>query len=561
MKIGEVKRRMKEVMIKTHSFFAALIIFSLAATAVAQNNPDQQNASISGRVTLSGRPTRGVRVSLVPGPYGSPETPGRQSATTDEDGRYEFTGLKAGRYGLVAASYIYASEELFTSQIRPFKVCAVTMGEKLEGQDIRLTRGGVITGRIIGADGRPVIIERVHLTYVDTNGKRQDYPTFPGAETGLTDDRGVYRHFGLPPGRYLVSVGSDIGQGSSSDSARGFFKRVYYPDANEVEQAKLIEVKEGGEVTDIDISLGSPEKTFAVSGRVIDAVSGQIILAALIDFGPADNKTKLVRSYIVGRAANERGEFHYGGLRPGRYGIGATPDSTRDYYGEPIEFEIKDENIEGLVIKLQRGASISGVVVVEGINDPTLTPQSARVWIRPSRLDPGQTFDNRSFGPVRVETNGSFHIKGIPPGRVRLEIGSEGDKLHLQRIERGGGEIRDAFNLNAGEQITGVRVVLSQASGALRGRLNLPGGLPAGWAIDVTVRRVDGGEQSERALQLDSSNNFLAQHLAAGDYEIIVKIRNRNAGDDQPSIEPLRRRTNVRDGATTEIVLTVELPR
>jgi hypothetical protein len=48
----------------TYSFFAALIILSLAATAAAQNNPDQQNASISGRVTLSGQPVRGIKVSL-----------------------------------------------------------------------------------------------------------------------------------------------------------------------------------------------------------------------------------------------------------------------------------------------------------------------------------------------------------------------------------------------------------------------------------------------------------------------------------------------------------------
>ena len=379
---------------------------------------------------------------------------------------------------------------------------------------------------------------------------------------GLTDDQGVYRYFGLAPGFYVVSVGKEIGKGGfGSETARGFFRRVYYPDANEIEQARLIEVKAGGKVTDVDIRLGPPEKTFAVSGRVIDALNGQLVPGALIDFGPADNQTKLVRSYIAGSAVNERGEFHFGGLPPGHYGIGPTPDSTRNYYGEPIGFEVKDENIEGLVIKLQRGATISGVVVVEGMADPTAMQQIANVWIRPRRLDPGQTFDNRSLAPVRVEPNGSFQIKGLPPGRIRLETGSEGNKLHLQRIERGGAEIRDVFNLNTGEQVTGVRVVLSQTAGVLRGRVNLPGALPAVWALDVTVRRIDGGEQSERALQLDSSNGFLAQDLPAGDYEIIVKVTKKDAGDNQPSIEPLRRRVNVREGTTTEVVLTVELPR
>src|SRR5262249_35168727 len=156
------------------------------------------------------------------------------------------------------------------------KVCTVTTGEKLEGQDIRLTRGGVITGRVTDDAGRSVIAERVNLMYVDRNGKRQDYPIFINQEMWQTDDRGVYRYYGLPRGRYLISAGKEVGQsGPTSETARGFYRRVYYPDASEVEQAKLIEVKDGGEVTDIDIKLGAPEKTFAVSGRVIDAANNQ----------------------------------------------------------------------------------------------------------------------------------------------------------------------------------------------------------------------------------------------------------------------------------------------
>jgi len=343
---------------KTHPFFTAAIVLSLAAVALAQGAADQQNASIGGRVTLSGQPARGIKVSLVPGPYGSPETPGRQSVSTDDNGRYEFKGLAAGRYGLIAASYIYAGDDLFASQSKPFKVCAVTAGEKLEGQDIRLTRGGVITGLVTDAGDRPVIAERVNLMYVGRDGKRQDYPIIINYDMWQTDDRGVYRYYGLPPGRYLVSVGKETGQsGPTSDAAQGFYRRVYYPDAREVEQAKLIEVKEGGEVTDIDIKLGALEKTFAVSGRVIDAVNNQPVPGSLIDFSLVDKQTNRLRAWSMGMPVNERAEFYFGGLPPGRYGIGASPDPVRNYFGETIEFEVKDEDIEGLDVKLQRGAS------------------------------------------------------------------------------------------------------------------------------------------------------------------------------------------------------------
>ncbi|HEY6401801.1 MAG TPA: carboxypeptidase-like regulatory domain-containing protein, partial [Blastocatellia bacterium] len=495
--------------------------------------------------------------------YGSPETPGRQSARTDENGRYEFKGLAAGRYGLIAASYTYANADLLTSQRgNPFKLCAVAAGEKLEGQDITLKRGGAITGRITGADGGPVIVERVQLTFVDPTDKQQAFPAPVDDEMWLTDDRGVYRLFGLPPGRYLVGAGREIGQGGfGSSSGRGFYRRVYYPDASEVEQAKLIEVKEGGEVTDIDIRLGPPEQTFTVSGRAIDATDGKPIPRALLDFGPADKRTKKAQSRIVGSPANERGEFRYGGLPPGRYVIGGSHDPARNYYGEPVEFEVKDEDIKSLDVKLSRGASISGAVLIEGVADPAAMLRSARIWIIPRSLEQERAFENRGLAPATVEPNGSFQIKALPPERIRLEVGGEGAKLHLSRVEREGAEVRDAFKLNPGEQVMGVRVVLAQATGALRGRVNLPSPLPDGSSLELTLRPVGGGEQSERPLQLDMGAGFVAQTLPAGDYEIIVKLKNIDSGGNQASVEVSRRRVNVRDGATTEIVLTVEPPR
>lgn len=538
-------------------------MLSLAAVTAAQDTADRQSASISGRVTLSGQPVRGIKVSLVPGPYGSPETPGRQSARTDENGRYEFKGLAAGRYGLIAASYTYANADLLTTQRgNLFKLCSVAAGEKLESQDITLTRGGAITGRITGADGGPVIVERIQLTFVDPTGKQQAFPASVNDEMWLTDDRGVYRLFGLPPGRYLVNAGREIGQGGfGSGSGRGFYRRVYYPDASEVEQAKLIEVKEGGEVTDIDIRLGPPEQTFTVSGRAIDAADGNPIPGALLDFGPADKRTMKAQSYIVGNAANDRGEFRFVGLPPGHYVIGGSHDQARNYYGDPVEFEIKDEDIKSLDVKLSRGASISGSVLIEGVADPAAMLRSAKIWIIPRSLEPERAFENHSLAPATVEPNGSFQIKALPPEGIRLEVGSEGSNLHLSRVEREGAEVRDAFKLNPGEQVTGVRVVLAQATGALRGRMNLPGPLPDGSSLELTLRPAGGGEQSEHSLQLDMGNGFVAQNLPAGDYEIIVKLKNIDSGGHQASVEVSRRRVNVSDGATTEIILTVEPPR
>src|ERR1044071_1844837 len=122
------------------SFAFALIVFAtlgVCACLQAQSLPNEATASISGQVTLSGKPARKIKVTLVPGPYGSPETPGRQTVVADDKGRYEFKNLSAGRYGIVAASYIYVSKE-DGSKTQPFRICTVNTNEKLDGQDIAL---------------------------------------------------------------------------------------------------------------------------------------------------------------------------------------------------------------------------------------------------------------------------------------------------------------------------------------------------------------------------------------------------------------------------------------
>ncbi|HEX4946214.1 MAG TPA: carboxypeptidase regulatory-like domain-containing protein, partial [Blastocatellia bacterium] len=212
----------------------AVLLLSVA-THAQPPNPEANTASISGRVTLNGKPARHVNVTLVPGPYGSPDTPGRQKAKTDDEGRYQFKNLAAGRYGLVAASYINTSADLLESSNRQFKVRTVATGEEMKDVYITLVRGGVITGRITDADNQPVMGIRIELTYLDTQGKRRMFSAFETNEDMFaTDDRGVYRLFGLPPGRYLVSVGVDVRGGHiSQGNVRGYYPLTYYPNVAE----------------------------------------------------------------------------------------------------------------------------------------------------------------------------------------------------------------------------------------------------------------------------------------------------------------------------------------
>jgi protocatechuate 3,4-dioxygenase beta subunit len=528
-----------------------IMLFGALLCVQAQSLPPEATASISGRVTLDGKPAHKIKVTLVPGPYGSPETPGRQSVMTDDEGRYEFKNLSAGRYGIVAASYIYVSKEEGLKP-QPLKVCTVNTNEKLEGQDFTLVRGGVLTGRVTDADGKPLILERLRLTYVDAGGKKQPFRPFGNEEMFSTDDRGVYRIFGLLPGSYTVSAGQDAGEGTQDK--RVLYRRMYYPGTNNEAQATLIEVKEADEVTGIDLRLGAPEKVFTASGHVTDAITGQPVPDAVIDFMLVDKRTGKPHPQSIGTSLNERAEFQFKGLMPAEYGVQVTAHAEKNYYGEPVTFEIKDKNIENLDVKMQRGATISGIAVLEGVANPAEILRTARLRLVPNYLETHSQATLR-YGMALVPADGNFRLSGLVPGKLWLEVMGENNRFYLLRLEIKGVPVREAIEIKTGEQITGVRAILAQATGALRGRVNVVGGaLPEGAVLAVMVRNQNGNEQQQRTVGLDSSNGFLVHGLPAGDYEIVVTLKTSWA-DATIIGAPVRQPVTIKNGTTAEAIV------
>jgi hypothetical protein len=69
-----------------------------------------------------------------------------------------------------------------------------------------------------------------------------------------TDDRGVYRIFGLPKSRYLLSAGG------YSKGEVGYFQKTYHPNVTDQSQAKVVEVGEGEEITGVNINVAETKK-------------------------------------------------------------------------------------------------------------------------------------------------------------------------------------------------------------------------------------------------------------------------------------------------------------
>src|SRR5215475_9519966 len=117
------------------------------------------------------------------------------------------------------------------------KVLLIGEGETVEGIDFALIRGGVITGKITDANGQPLIEEPVSIEPAEPVS-RPGYWIPLSWMAQQTDDRGIFRIFGVPPGRYRVAAGQkEDGTYQRTTTGRTTYKRTFHPNVTDPAKA------------------------------------------------------------------------------------------------------------------------------------------------------------------------------------------------------------------------------------------------------------------------------------------------------------------------------------
>ena len=508
------------------SFALSILVLPTAFHSVQAQTAEVKTgtATVSGRVTLKGEPARGVTVILQgqnPGGSSSPR------ARTDESGRFRFTAVAAGKYSFSALAPGYASPEDIGNGVLS-KTLNIAEGEKIDNIDVEIRRGGVIAGRITDSQGRPAIEENITLSKFDRNNLPQSYRSYNSRNPYIyrTDDRGVYRIYGLPEGRYLVNVGYAYAPGDYSvTSDRTFYPRVFYSNATSESEAKVIEVTEGSEATDVDITVPDQKEAREISGRVVDAGTGRPAADVEIVFVGVLSDGRHGRWGGDRMTSGPDGGFSIFIGAPGKYALNVHP-SSNGYIGDPLIIDISEGDATGVELKVHRGAaSISGMVVIEGTNDPKVLAKLSQVTVDAyvDRID--QSKPGVRSAPAKVNADGSFRISGLQAGKAMISMSPPPDMrgVTVARIERNGTPAHEGIGIDDGGHVTGVRVVLLYGALTLRGAMKVIGGaLPAGYGFYAQARRTDQNAQYKQGAFLDERGQFVIENLAPGEFEIRI---------------------------------------
>jgi protocatechuate 3,4-dioxygenase beta subunit len=548
----------------------AVILFQSPGSARGQSSDPKSKGtgSISGRVTMGGKNAANIVIAAFGGDRGN-RRPAAQ-ATTDSEGRYHLYGLPAAQYQVAPMTANLVNTEQ-TTGVNPYfgsgKAVFLSVAESVEDIDLKLVRGGVVTGRVSNADGKPVIEERINLQLVDANGNLSTpaagyYPA--NYQMYQTDDRGVYRIYGLPAGRYKVSVGIDPADGVGPSNGRTVYRQTFYPDVTDTAKATIVEISEGSESENIDIKVGRSAETYGVAGRVVDSETEKPIAGIRPTYALLPKNQDDPGNNFGGLPTNSRGEFRIEGLSPGRYRIFASSQfEGGTHYSDPIIFELVDRDVTNLELKAVQGLGLSGVIMADAETNSSAMTKFAGLRITASVRSESQP-QTYTGGWSQVAADGTFQINGLRPGKAGLFLyfpANPNDRgFVITRVEHNGVDVTRTLEIQAGQSLSDVRVFVGYGTGVIRGTVKYENGtLPSGTRVFVRARREGASSPNGSGALVDSRGHFVISNLAPGTYEVTVDVSFSSAPPTGQRPQPtLKQFVTVADGTESEMVFTLE---
>jgi protocatechuate 3,4-dioxygenase beta subunit len=489
-------------------------------TAWRENRVAPGSSALRGRVvTPGGQPIARASVTLMRKDAILPQ----RTATTDSEGRFGFAALPAGTFRLAAAKDGYAAAREDEIVVPGFPYLgsgpAVTLAEHdSRSFEITLVRHRAITGYVTDEHADPVegaLIQLLQVRYAA--GRRSLVPA--DVDGRMTDDRGRYRVFSVPPGDYIVSA--SIGPLGSGDVAG--YARTYFPGSSVPAEARFVALGAADDVSGIDFAL-ERAATARVSGRILDA-AGEPTMGGAVRLTPAVRANAL-RNVAVGARISRDGVFEFDNVAPGEYIVradrGRSSSSVEGEFGA-LPITVAGKDVDGVVLRMSAGSSILGRFRFDTEPDAKLPPASA-IELSPIGVDPDRTPDNVAV--AEIHDDWTFEMHGIN-GRRRLALVRLPSNWALGEIRAKGNDVTDrilAFG-TTDDSLNDVEVVLTDRLAEVSGTVEDARGRPAAGSHVIVAamdrRKWYPGSRFLRRALAEQNGTFRVAGLPAGTYYLV----------------------------------------
>ncbi len=493
----------------------------LLAGAVAQvqspNTSRPKTGSITGIVvTENGQPLSNVVISVRT----FRALRSVQVVTTDSDGKFEVNGLEPLTYQIFARHSVYSLRSREEGSPNNYHI----------GDSVRLVmvKGGVITGTVTTRTGEPVVGVLVRVS------------TIPNGETvkeRSTDDRGFYRIYGLPSGKYVVSAGG----GSMSYYGDPYETDVLtYSPASTRDTAAEITVRVGEETSNVDIRYrGEPGRT--VSGTLSNLPMSQTGAFVSLVSG-FDGSTQFNAG--LDPLGDSHG-FSFSGVDDGDYTVIARAFNNNGEWSisQAQRISVKGSDVTGIELALKPLASVSGQVVLEELKTkecgpkeaPALTEALVSAWHKQDEAAKGLPKFVWELGtPGSADAQGSFKLQNLAPGGYYFATRFAAKSWYLQSITLASPTTKKAADatrvwtaIKSGDRISGLKITLAEGAASLNGQLALAEGeaVPEKLFVYLVPAEKESGDEVLRfyAAPVTPEGKIGLTNLAPGRYWLLAR--------------------------------------
>jgi hypothetical protein len=541
------------------------------AEAVSRQRPGQQPA----RDAAATKPASGVIRGLVLGPGKSPLRRVRLvlrspvltqplQTTTDLDGRFEFAGLREGRYRLAGTKGSFVAAEYGQRRAnRPGTEFALSEGQTVEKVTLVLSPGAAITGTVFDDLGEPAAFVRVTaLRRVFREGRPQLEPVGHAVET---NDLGQYRLFGLASGSYFIGAsGLAWTQGTASAPEAPTSAPTFYPGTMALADAIRINLGAGEERPGVNLPMLAV-RSATVSGSALDS-SGKpatsVILAALDPVGGVAATGTMGATSSASVKAD--GSFSISNVAPGDYMLSVYSRGTDsgDVESAAVRIGVVGEDMSGLSVVTAPGARITGRIIVAASKPSEPSRSSVQVFTEPV----GDRFAGNLAAQAKIAADWSFELTGVA-GQRRLRANAPSGWT-LRSVTLDGTDITDsALEAPARGDLGGLQIILTDQVSSISGTVSDAEGRPQRdyWVVAFPA---DSARWTARSRYLQSSRpdqngRFSLAALPAGTYLVsAIDDLDDGEGNDPEFLDTLRATASpitIADGEqkTVDLKLTV----
>jgi Carboxypeptidase regulatory-like domain len=488
--------------------------------APTKDRSDEQTCTVSGIVIRSqdSGPLKNATVQLT----NDSDREHHIVTKTTADGHFLLKNVPAGQYKLIVTRNGYVSQELGQKKPDdPGAVFTLRQGQRITDLVFKLGLAGVITGKVFDEDGEPMVGVAVRaMRQVYTDGRK----SLQATTEQETNDLGEFRVFGLAPGRYYISaetlgwnrvVGDREFSSSEKNSGERGYAKVYYPNALEAASASSVYVKEGEEISSIDIFMREVT-VYRVRGKVQylfphkGTGDTQLVVAHR-------GQTTDWRPMAVQMVAKADSSFEIPELAPGEYMVTAFFFDQGKSFSTQEDVDVVNADVNGLTLVIAPGVDIPGQLLWDG--NPSLEGERTSIYLAPE--DSGIWWGG---GEAHVEEKSLFTLKEVPQGTFRINVNGISKDCYIKEVQFGENVLPDHV-LHAKRGVSGeLRITISSKGARLQGIVANDESLPVAgvWVVAIPEESKRSLRYLYKAVTTDQYGRYDLRGLVPGKYMIFA---------------------------------------